>query len=188
MNIVADDRISETRNSTNQFVLFPTQFERENLGAEPASRLSRDQMAAFLNAEHNNARSAHFFSPPVEPPPPTPEKSLAAGVLKQAAYDLRRYHGATTGTKRELYLDAYTWVTAYDFSWPYSFMNVCTLLDVCPDIVRAELLADASLGWFAYWIQRGGRLSRRMRASFVRVFESCRNPEDAESSQLASCF
>jgi hypothetical protein len=187
MNIVADDRISEARGFTNQFVLFPTAFGGENWGQTLGSRLSREQMDAFLNAERNNARSAHFFTPPTEPPPPVPEKGLAAGVLKQAAYDLRRFRSASKGAKRELYLDAYAWITAHDFSWPYSFMNVCKLLDVCPEVTRAELLSDASLGRLEYWIRRGGRLSRRLRISFVRVFASCRNPEGAESSQLAPC-
>ena len=77
---------------------------------------------------------------------PTAEKGLAIGVLKQAAYDLRRYRTATKAADQELYLDAHSWVTAYDSSWPYSFMNVCKLLDLCPEMVRAELLADASLG------------------------------------------
>jgi hypothetical protein len=187
MNIVADDRISETRSFTNQFTLFPTAFGGENSGQRPGSRLSREQMDAFLNAERDNARSAHFFTPPAEPPAPVPEKGLAAGVLKQAAYDLRRFHSATKGTKRELYFDAYTWITANDFSWPYSFMNVCKLLDFCPEVIRTELLADASLGRFEYWVRRGSRLSRRLRASFVRVFASCRNPESPEGSQLVSC-
>jgi len=187
MNIVADNRINETRDFTNQFMLFPTAFGGENWDQKPGSRLSREQMDAFLNAERDNARSAHFFAPPAEPSAPVPEKGLAAGVLKQAAYDLRRFHSATKGAKRELYLDAYTWISANDFSWPYSFMNVCKLLDVCPEVIRAELLADASLGRLEYWIRRGDRLSRRLRASFVRVFASCRNPEGAEGSQLASC-
>jgi hypothetical protein len=186
MNIVANERISETRGFTNQFILFPTAFGGENSGQKTESRLSREQMDAFLNAERDNARSAHFYTPPAEPPAPVPEKGLAPGVLKQAAYDLRRFHSATNGGKRELYLDAYTWITANDFSWPYSFMNVCKLLAVCPEVVRAELLADASLGRLEYWIRRGGRLSRRLRASFVRVFASCRNPEGPEGSQLAS--
>ena len=40
-----------------------------------------------------------------------PEKDLAAGVLKQTAHDLRRFQAATKGVKRELYLDAYSWIT-----------------------------------------------------------------------------
>ena len=112
MNIVADDRISETRDFTNQFGLFPTPSGCEKRGEKRPSRLSREQMDAFLDAEFDNARSAHFFVPPAEPPAPAPEKHLAAGVLKQAAYDLRRFHAATKGGKRELYLDAYSWITA----------------------------------------------------------------------------
>ena len=150
------------------------------------SRMSREQLAAFLNAESANAQSGHFVTPAAEPTPPTPEKGLAVGVLKQAAYDLRRYRTARKAADRELYLDAHSWVTAYDSSWPYSFMNVCKLLDLCPEIVRADLLADASLGPFHYWIRRATRLSRKLGASVARVFESRRNPEGVEGKQLAA--
>ena len=90
----------------------------------------------------------------------TSQNALAAGVLKQAAQDLRRFHGATSATERELYLDAYRWVVSDDCSWPFSFLNVCQLLDLAPDILRAELLADASVGFFTYWSRRGARAAR----------------------------
>jgi hypothetical protein len=186
MNMVVDNRITETPEFTGQFMVFPKSFGSENVGQKPLSRMSREQLAAFLNTEAGNARSAHFVTPPAEPTPPTPEKGLAIGVLKQAAYDLRRYRTATKAADRELYLDAHSWVTAYDSSWPYSFMNVCELLDLCPEMVRADLLADASLGPFHYWIRRAGRLSRKLGASVVRVFESRRNPEAVEGNQLAA--
>ena len=188
MNLVANDPISETPDFTSQFALFPTRSGRENGREQLPSRLSREQMDAFLKAEADNALSAHFFIPPPEPPVAAAEKGLAAGVLKQAAHDLRRFRSATTAVKRELYLDAYSWITANDFSWPYSFVNVCKLLDVCPEVIRTELLADASLSWFDYWTRRAGRLSGKLRASFVHVFASCHNPEGAEPSQLASCI
>jgi hypothetical protein len=184
-NLVLDKSITETPEFTGQFMVFPNSFESE--GAQKTlSRMSREQLAAFLNAESSNAQSAHFVTPPAEPTPPTPEKGLAVGVLKQAAYDLRRYRTSTKPADRELYLDAHSWVTAYDSSWPYSFMNVCKLLGLCPEVVRAELLADASLGPFHYWIRRAGRLSRKLGASVVRVLEGCRNPEAVESKQLAA--
>lgn len=185
MNILADGRISETRDFTYQFVPFSTDSGRQDWGGQPLSRLSRAELEAFLKAESDSAGSAHFSTPPPEPPVEAPEKDLAAGVLKQAAHDLRRFRTATAGTKRELYLDAYTWITAYDFSWPYSFMNVCELLGLCPDVVRTELLANASLGLLDYWTQRASRVSRKLRASFAHAFASCRNPE-SETSQLAS--
>src|SRR5438477_8963997 len=169
MDTGAYDRISETRDFTNQFVVFPTHSGSESL---------REELAARVPC------GAQFFIPPVEPPEVTPEKGLAAGVLKQAAHDLRRFHAATTGVKRELYLDAYSWINADDFSWPYSFMNVCKLLDLCPEVIRAELLSDASLSCVDYWVRRAGRLSRRLRASFVRVFAGCHYPKSADTSQL----
>ena len=180
MNLVLDKRITETPEFTGQFMVSPNSFGSGNL-----SRMSREQLAAFLNAE-SNAQSAHFATPADEQTPPTPEKGLAVGVLKQAAYDLRRYRTATKAADRELYLDAHSWVTAYDSSWPYSFMNVCKLLDLCPEMVRADLLADASIGPFHYWIRRAGRLSRKLGASVARAFENHRNPERVESKQLAA--
>jgi hypothetical protein len=65
-------------------------------------------------------------------------------------------------------------------------MNVCKLLDLCPELVRADLLADASLGPFHYWIRRAGRLSRKLGASVARAFENHRNPKRVESKQLAA--
>jgi hypothetical protein len=186
MNMVIDNRITETPELTGQFMVFPKSFGSEDAAQKPLSRMSREQLTAFLNAESGNARSAHFSAPQVEATPPTAEKGLAIGVLKQAAYDLRRFRTATKAADRELYLDAHSWVTAYDSSWPYSFMNVCKLLDLCPEMVRADLLADASLGSFHYWIRRAGRLSRKLSASVVRVLESRRNPEGIEGNQLTA--
>jgi hypothetical protein len=186
MNMVVDNRITETPEFTGQFMVFPNSLGSEDVAQKPLSRMSREQLAAFLSAESGNAQSAHFVTPPAEPPPPTPEKGLAIGVLKQAAYDLRRFRAATKAADREVYLDAHSWVTAYDSSWPYSFMNVCKLLDLCPEVVRAELMADAALGPFHYWIRRASRLSRKLGSSVARVFDNCRNPEALESNQLAA--
>ena len=182
MNMVADDRFSQTDDFRYQFV--PIQSA---VGEKPVSRISPDQLDAFLNPKSDNALSGYFSVPPAEGPVPTPEKGLAAGVLKQAAHDLRRFRAATKGLKRELYHDAHSWITANDFSWPYSFVNVCKLLDVSPDVVRTDVLTDASLGWLDYWTMRAGRLSQKVRASFVRVFPNSHNSEAAEASQLASC-
>src|SRR6058998_1261128 len=130
MNLVADDRLTQAPDFTSEFLLFPPRFEHEDRAGEPLSRLTREQLEAFLHAASDNAGSGHFSVAPTEPPAPTPEKGLAAGVLKQAARDLRRFRPATKVLKRELYLDAHSWITANDFSWPYSFVNVCKLLDV----------------------------------------------------------
>jgi hypothetical protein len=100
----------------------------------------------------------------------TNQKDLAAGVLKQAAQDLRRFNGATTRVERELYLDAYHWVTSDDCAWPFSFLNVCQSLNLAPDIVRLELLADASAGFFTYWSQRCVRAARLVHSFLNHAF------------------
>ena len=185
MNLLVEDPLSKTGFS-GPFVLFPNSPEFENREKQPTWRISREAMDAFLNANSDNGRSAHFSVPATEPPAAMPEKGLALGVLKQAAQDLRRFGGATRGIRRELYVDAYDWVTANDYSWPYSFVNVCKILNVCPEVVRTELFADASLSWFDYWAKRAGQVSQRLHSSFVRIFAGCSNSERAGSNPLAS--
>ena len=46
----------------------------------------------------------------------TSQRELAAGVLKQAEQDLRRFHDAASAIERELYLDAYRWVVSDDYT------------------------------------------------------------------------
>src|SRR5262245_22752347 len=176
MNLLVEDPLSKTGFS-GPVVLFPSSPEVENRAEQAPPRLTRDQMDAFLNAKSANAGSGHFFVVPSETSSPAPEKDLALGVLKQAAHDLRRFRSAISGPKRDLYLDACDWVTATDFSWPYSFVNVCKLLGVSPEGIRAELFADASLSWFDYWSKRAGQVSQRLHSSFVRIFAGCSNPE-----------
>ena len=103
------------------------------------------------------------------------QRELAAGVLKQAAQDLRRFHGATSKIERELYFDAYRWLTVDECSSPFSFLNICQLLNLAPDNVRHELVGDSSLGALSYWAQRCGRAADRLWTSFSHFFVNERN-------------
>jgi len=107
----------------------------------------------------------------------TTQKDLATGVLKQAKQDLRRFHGATSAVERELYLDAYSWLTSDDCSWPFSFLNVCQLLSLVPDAVREDVIGDLSSGVFGYLIRRCGRAARKFQSFLSHVFtKSGRSP------------
>jgi hypothetical protein len=103
-----------------------------------------------------------------------PEEVLAVGVLRQAVDDLRRFQHASGELERELYRDAYRWITDSDFSWPYSFINICKLLDVPPEMLRAELLADAALSPLRYWCKIGARFGRSCRASLASALTQSR--------------
>jgi hypothetical protein len=103
------------------------------------------------------------------------QRELAAGVLKQAAQDLRRFHGATSKIERALYFDAYRWLTVNEYSSPFSFLNVCQLLNLAPDDIRHELVGDSSLGALSYRARRCGRAAGRLWASFSHFFVNERN-------------
>jgi hypothetical protein len=108
------------------------------------------------------------------------QRELADGVLKQAAQDLRRFHGAVSAIERELYLDAYRWVMSDDFNRPFSFLNVCELLNLSPENVRQELVSDLSLGAFDQWVRRCRRAGRRLQVLLVRVSQRRRNVSATE--------
>ena len=107
-------------------------------------------------------------------------RDLAAGILKQAGVDLRRFHEATSEIEREFYLDAYRWVMSDDCSWPFSFLNVCQALNLPPETVREEVLGDLSLGAFGYWSRRCGRAARRFKICLSNIFTNERNANAAE--------
>ncbi len=110
----------------------------------------------------------------------TSRKDLAAGILKQAGLDLRRFHGATSAVEREFYLDAYRWVMSDDCSWPFSFLNVCQALNLAPETVREEVLGDLSLGAFGYWSRRCGRVAGRFKIFLSNIFTNERTANAAE--------
>jgi hypothetical protein len=110
----------------------------------------------------------------------TSRKDLAAGILKQAALDLRRFHGASSAVEREFYLDAHRWVTSDDCSWPFSFLNVCQTLNLAPGTVREEVLDDLSLGAFGYWSRRCGRAARKFQIFLSNTFTNERTANAAE--------
>jgi len=110
----------------------------------------------------------------------TSRKDLAAGILKQATLDLRRFHGGTSAVEREFYLDAYRWVISDDCSWPFSFLNVCQLLNLAPETIREEMLGDLSLGVFGYWSRRCERAVRRFKIFLSNIFTNERTANAAE--------
>jgi hypothetical protein len=73
-----------------------------------------------------------------------PEQKLAVAIFSQAADDLRKFRYARRGAGYSLYADARNWITSDDRKWPYSFLNLCDVLHLTADAIRAELLGDTS--------------------------------------------
>src|SRR5437773_12524310 len=110
----------------------------------------------------------------------TSRRDLAAEILKQAGLDLRRFHDATSEIERKFYLDAYRWVISDDCSWPFSFLNVCHVLNLAPETVREEMLGDLSIGAFGYWSRRCGRAARRLQLFLSNIVTNERTANAAE--------
>jgi len=76
----------------------------------------------------------------------TPERSaefkLALAVLEQAVEDLQRHRGTSAPEPQRLYVQARRWVASNDRRWPYSFANVCDMLNLSCGRMRTKLLAE----------------------------------------------
>jgi hypothetical protein len=115
--------------------------EPRELSGAPSVRVARDR-------EPNNR--AEFIGGSGDSDPIAPERALAAGVLRQAAADLRRFRESKDTVGREMYLDARSWFISNDTEWPYSFSNVCQALGLSAEEVRDKVFADARSGWVSH--------------------------------------
>jgi hypothetical protein len=103
------------------------------------------------------------------------QREMAAGVLKQAKSDLRRFHNRTSPVERELYLDAYRWIISDDCTWPFSFLNVCEIMGISPAHLRQELIGDQALGVVRYGVRRCAKIVSGFQNSLVQLFTSKRD-------------
>ncbi len=68
-----------------------------------------------------------------------PERRLAIAVLQDAVDCYKKHLGARDRKARQLFLDAEEWIISDDRSWPFSFENVCDLLQINPEYLRRGL-------------------------------------------------
>jgi hypothetical protein len=72
----------------------------------------------------------------------TSERALALSVMWQAIIDLRKFRFARRRRQQRLYMEAYLWVASNERSWPYSFVNLCEVLNLTPEATREQLLGE----------------------------------------------
>ncbi len=69
-----------------------------------------------------------------------PERRLVVAVLQDAVDCFQKHVGARDRRARQLYLDAEEWIRSDDRSWPFSFENVCDLLQINAEYLRRGLM------------------------------------------------
>jgi hypothetical protein len=70
-----------------------------------------------------------------------PERRLVVAVLEDAVDCFQKHVRARDPKARQLFMDAEEWICSEDRSWPFSFENVCDLLQIHPEYLRRGLLA-----------------------------------------------
>lgn len=71
----------------------------------------------------------------------SPEAKLMLAVLDQALEDVRLGARASSDRAHALGRDAHAWIDDDDTEWPYSFVNVCGVLQLDPSAVRRQVRA-----------------------------------------------
>jgi len=69
-----------------------------------------------------------------------PERRLVVAVLQDAVDCFQKHVAARDRKARQLFLDAEEWISSEDRSWPFSFENVCDLLQINAEYLRRGLM------------------------------------------------
>jgi hypothetical protein len=89
-----------------------------------------------------------FFSTLRRKGPQEPERRLVIAILEDAVDCFRKHLFARDHKSQQLFEDAESWILSEDRDWPFSFENICELLDLNPEYLRRGLLTwkDSQLG------------------------------------------
>jgi len=70
---------------------------------------------------------------------PMPELQLVAAVLEDAVQCITRNMGARHGRRRREFVRACEWIWSDHRDWPFTFRNVCDLLDLDAGAIRRRI-------------------------------------------------
>jgi len=68
-----------------------------------------------------------------------PEKRLMLAVMEDAISTFQKSVHGETRRQRRLLRETEEWIDSIDTSWPFSFENICTALDIEPNYLRSGL-------------------------------------------------
>jgi hypothetical protein len=68
------------------------------------------------------------------------EHRLLIAIMQDAVECFQKHIHARDSKRRQLYLDAESWIASEDYSGTFSFNNVCDLLGMSPEYLRQGLI------------------------------------------------
>ncbi len=132
-----------------------------------------------------------YFSGEARMPGLDGERRLMLAVLEDAVIVYQRYALSRDPEKRQECNEAREWIGSHDTTWPFSFDNICNVLGIDPEYIRAGLRAHDVRSRKSALPQREPRimplLSRRsVRAVDVSVEETIEIDSKQDDLQIAS--
>lgn len=112
---------------------------------------------------------AQYFAVLRKTAPQGPEYALIMAMLQDAIECFQKYRFATDENGRELFTDAQDWISSTDRKWPFSFENICGVLNLSPEYLRSGL---------AEWSERAE--NERRRAKVVPIKPAAHAFSEAE--------
>ncbi|MBI4516341.1 MAG: hypothetical protein HY699_11065 [Deltaproteobacteria bacterium] len=112
---------------------------------------------------------AQFFSTLRRKAPQEPERRLVVAILEDAVDCFHKHLFARDHKARQLFEDSEAWILSDDRDWPFSFANICELLDLNPEYLRRGLLT---------WKER--QLAERSRGKVINL-EPYAAPDDSNA-------
>jgi hypothetical protein len=124
---------------------------RAKLATHPGSNFYPIRPTAERNYVDENVTVASLFEPDTVAPaqyfdnfqrktPTQPENRLLLAVLEDAIHCFQDNALSENGKSKKLFDDAEEWVLEEGADWIFSFRNVCELLGIDPEYLRAGLM------------------------------------------------
>jgi len=92
-------------------------------------RFSLQNLPLGIHAESNQTRMREIAG----------EFELVRATLADAIHTYRKYAHAKGRRAQRLFREVEEWLFVDDWSWPFSFLNICEVLDMDPNYIRAGL-------------------------------------------------
>jgi len=92
-----------------------------------------------------------------------PERRLVVAVLQDAVDCFQKHLHARDRKAHQLFIDAEEWICSEDRSWPFSFENVCDLLQINAQYLRRGLVM---------WKERQSGVPGQAKVVELRAFTS----------------
>ncbi|HYB98488.1 MAG TPA: hypothetical protein VEC57_05070 [Candidatus Limnocylindrales bacterium] len=116
---------------------------------------------------------------------PSGEHRLLVALIQDAVECFQKHLHARDSKRRQLFLDAESWIDSEDDRGVFSFNNVCMLLGMNPDYVRQGLLAWRDKEKRVRRVRRHDEMAETRTAARIVPAESPQHEEGEADAELA---